>query len=243
MNTWCSCKLEFTGPAENYSAGLHICELIDNSEYMALESILSAEERKYYATLKFEKRIKSFLLGRYSAKKAISINCEVEDLANIEVSNGYFNHPCVKPCCGQNVQVSITHCDNIGGAVAYTEAFPMGLDIEKIDVHTVEVIKTQITTNEMGIINTGSIDFNILYTIIWTSKEALSKVLRTGFMVGAHILEIEKLEFWGSFYLVEFKNFKQYHSVSYVFKEHVCSIVLADRYMPNINGSLILEQI
>ncbi len=191
--------------------------------YDELTQHLHAHEFTYYNTLQFQRRIKSYLIGRFVAKQAVAA-LTGEKLSDIEIYHGVFAQPIVMSR-KQNIQVSITHCDDFGLAIAFSEAHPIGIDIERVDANKNYVLERQITQSEKSRIQTLPLPFMTGLTFLWTAKEALSKVLKTGLMTPFDIFEISKLEFINSNIFGYYKNFAQYKTISFTINNYVCSIV------------------
>lgn len=117
------------------------------TDYGEIISHLHIQERNYYNTLKFEKRIRSYLSGRFVAKQAIAALTGEDKLTHIGIQSGVFTQPIVISN-KQNIQVSITHCEDYGAALAFPEAHPMGIDLEKINSSQNGVLAAQITEFE-----------------------------------------------------------------------------------------------
>lgn len=190
-------------------------------------AILHPEELAYYETLKFDRRKKSYLLGRIAAKQAV-LELPYNDNAidSFSIQFGVFQFPVVKYLQNQNIQVSITHCDNLGIALAFPEEHPLAIDIEKIDDRNIKTMKSLIGDQEYDLISSCSLEMSIGSVLTWTIKEALSKLLKTGFTVDFKILEINSLEKTGSIYTATFKSFYQYKAVLCKIGNYMCSIVL-----------------
>lgn len=62
-------------------------------------------------------------------------------------------------------------------------------------------------------------------TLLWTAKEALSKVLRTGLMTPFEIFEISKIEINDNYTMCYYKNFTQYKAISFTVYKYMCSMV------------------
>lgn len=187
--------------------------------------LLHPEEKTYYETLKYDRRKKSYLLGRIAAKQAVSkLLGKDQAIDSFSIQFGVFNFPVVRYVQHQNIQVSITHCDNLGIALAYPEEHPLGVDVEKIDVDKVETMKALIVDTEYDLISSCSLAEGS--TLIWTIKEALSKILKTGLTLEFKILEIETLQKEGTLYISTFKYFSQYKAVSKKVGAYICSVVL-----------------
>lgn len=116
-----------------HSAGYSIIkqELSDLYGYL---NFLHLDEITYLNSLKFDKRKSSYLLGRISAKSALSKIIPAKTSINsFKVGFGVFQFPIIEYLPYSGLQVSITHCDAIGISMAYPEAHPIGVDIEKIN--------------------------------------------------------------------------------------------------------------
>lgn len=195
-------------------------------DYEGLIPHLHPQERDYFETLKFEKRIKRYLMGRYVAKQAVSALTGEKDLSNILIQSGIFTQPIVVSN-QQNIQVSITHSDNFAAALAFPEVHPMGIDLEKINLNQNEVLESQMTEAEKERIRflSFSYSYETLLTLLWTAKEALSKALKTGLMTPFQVFEISKIEFRDDYIMSYYINFAQYKVISFIISNYVCSIV------------------
>jgi 4'-phosphopantetheinyl transferase EntD len=171
-------------------------------------------------------------LGRIAAKKAISEIAEGQNIQSIFIDFGIFQFPVVKYCTGQNIQVSISHCDDIGIALAFPEEHPLGTDIERIDTDKIEAIQSQVTAKEVKLIEELNLPFDAGCTIIWTIKEALSKIFRTGMMMDFTLLEISSLEKAGLTYMGTFCYTAQYKAISFHSGNYVCSVVVPKNTTP-----------
>lgn len=188
-------------------------------------SLLHPNEQAYYDTLKYDKRRLSYLLGRIAAKKAIA-ELVGDDGQSVFIDFGIFQFPVVKSTKNFNIQVSISHCDHIGIVLAFPEEHPLGIDIEKIQEDPVVAMKEQLTDAELDLISACQIQPAIGCTVVWTVKEAISKIFKTGLTIDFKMLEIQSLKKEGSVYLTSFKHCVQYKAVSYHSDNYICSIVL-----------------
>ena len=196
--------------------------------------LLHPEELSYYETLKFDKRRESYLLGRISAKKAIGALSLFEDLGKIAIEAGIFQFPVVKYAITRNLQVSITHCEGLGIALSYPEVHPLGIDLERTDNANTEAIKQQLTPAELALMRTVPLPEDVACTMIWTMKEALSKVLRTGLTMDLKLLEIRSLVKEGDVYTSHFRHLIQYRAISCHAAAYVCSIVVPGKTTPEL---------
>ena len=194
-------------------------------------SILHRNEINYYNTLKYDRRKSSYLLGRIAAKKAM-IELIDGDIESLHVDFGVFQFPVVKSFKNHNIQVSISHCENIGTVLAFPEEHPLGIDIEKIQEDPIVAIKDQITDSEQNLILRSQIPFPIGCMVVWTVKEAISKIFKTGLTMDFRMLEIQSLKKEGMVYLSKFSHCVQYKAISYHTGDYICSIVLPKNTEP-----------
>lgn len=196
--------------------------------------MLHETEIAFYRSLKYDNRKASYLLGRIAAKNAVSLIMDHSEPDAIIVEAGIFDFPVIRQNTNHNIQVSISHCDEVGIALAFPEAHPMAIDIERADHCKSEAMKSQITENEIQLISTYQLPERIACTILWTIKEALSKVLRTGLMIDYKILEVNSMRLAGTVFESTFLYFGQYKAVSLVCGEYVCTLVLPQRTGTNL---------
>jgi phosphopantetheinyl transferase (holo-ACP synthase) len=209
---------------QDYKATICLCHSSSPADYRKMEECLHWQEYQYYQTLKYEKRKKSYLLGRYSAKKAFSHYVNEANPGKILIQSGIFSQPVAVYEYGRNIQVSIAHCLDFGAAIAFPEAHPMGVDIEMAEWEKIRDFEEQITDNEKELIK-SYYSKCVMLTVLWTVKEGLSKVLRAGLTASFNIYEIKIIEARGKCLVSFFKNFGQYKAVSFALGKYICSIV------------------
>ncbi|TCN57658.1 4'-phosphopantetheinyl transferase [Flavobacterium circumlabens] len=218
-------KIELRRNGKNFEAGYCFIKGELNS-LLKYHDLLSNSEQSYYDELKFERRKASYLLGRITAKNAV---CELSqaDIKSVSIEFGIFHFPVVKKHPAQNIQVSISHCGDIGIALAFPEEHPMGIDIEKISFDKVSTMKTTMSLNEIELIDLHP-DLTLATgcTIIWTAKESLAKIFRTGLTIDFKVLEIDSIEKIKSCYVSHFRNVSQYKAISFHLNEYICSLVI-----------------
>nr|WP_262385056.1 4'-phosphopantetheinyl transferase superfamily protein [Priestia megaterium] len=100
----------------------------------------------------------------------------------------------------------------------------MGIDIERISIERKAILRSQMTEREKDIIKSFPYSEEVMLTLLWTAKESLSKILKTGLTIPLEILEVNMLEIKGNTVLGYFNNLFQYCVSSWVFDEYVCSI-------------------
>lgn len=219
--------LRLQRPDLSYEGALCICRSPFPSIDPVMLSSLATKEWQYYVALDFEKRRKSYVLGRYTAKKALSALSRLP-LEEIPIEQGVFNHPLVD-CRGAEgrLETSISHTDTFGAALAFPAAHPMGIDIEVIDRKKSAIMEGELTEEELALLKRSAApaEYGWIPSVAWTVKEALSKVLKTGLTAPLSVYEISSLERMGASYLSHFRHFTQYKAISFNLDDHICSIV------------------
>ena len=220
--TYCN-PLELLYKDKILRGGFCLSPLSFQDLYRAHYTFLHSKELAYFESLTYPKRQYSYLLGRYCAKNAIAAYINLHPFTEILIESGVFYYPVVTSSRESNLQVSISHTDNLGAALAFSEAYPMAIDIEKVCSSKIEIIKSQLSSAEKKLPFSG--DEASQLTLLWTLKEALSKVLKCGLTVPFEILEVESIEEKENFVTSSFKNFKQYQALSFLVDTTLCSLV------------------
>lgn len=229
-------NLEYTGTIalerdngkKSYEAGYSIFKLpADPLDHFLCW--LHEDERDYYQSLEFEKRKISYLLGRISGKQAIHEIAPTDKPSNIAIIPGVFNYPVVKFISNANIQVSISHCEYIGISLAFPEEHPLAVDIERIQDDNSSIIKESTAENEFGLTSKCYIDDATKFTMLWSIKESVSKIIRTGLTTDFKLFEIDSFQQHGEEFSCTFKNFMQYRAVAKKIGDYVCSVVMPEK--------------
>jgi 4'-phosphopantetheinyl transferase len=187
---------------------------------------LHPKERAVLDGYPHERRKKSYLLGRLTAKKAIASLAGIDRLSSIWVDVGVFQFPVVRGENLQNIQVSISHCDDIGFGMAYPEGHPMGVDVEKVSEANAAIVARKLTDREKTLLAEQTPAVN--HITIFSTKEALSKILRTGMTLDFGLLEIGSVKSKGDIVECDFRNFRQYKAFARRKEDYVFSVVLPE---------------
>lgn len=120
--------------------------------------------------IKYNRRKQSYLLVRIAAKKALSeFTTQVPD--SIWIDKGAFHFPVVKNIYHHdNLQVSISHCNDIGIASAFIENHPLAIDIEFINVDQCQFIEKNLTSKELIMITDLELDKLYGYFLLLSIK-------------------------------------------------------------------------
>ncbi|HKU72081.1 MAG TPA: 4'-phosphopantetheinyl transferase superfamily protein [Burkholderiales bacterium] len=146
------------------------------------EEFLSEREKERLAEYKFPGKKQDFLLGRLAAKCAIGTLISERDLRRIEIRAGERGQPLIQhPQAGAS-DVTISHSHGLAVALAYSAAFPMGIDLETVSAVSAGTILGELGTSgpEQAWLATAGIDEATACCVLWTAREAMGKALKTG---------------------------------------------------------------
>jgi len=198
------------------------------------EAYLHERELEFYSSLQYEQKRRSYLAGRYVAKKCLAQLSEKEDLGEMWIRSGVFDQPIVSGGTLNPPAVSISHTEEVAACIVYPREHPMGLDAEDVSLHKADIIESQLTSHERGLYRDRNTEINHFYIYLWTAKEALSKVLTTGLMAPLSIYQIETMTFHNNHIVSTFSNFGQYKAVTFWQQSTVFSVVLPKNTQYNI---------
>lgn len=187
--------------------------------------LLDSHERRYFESLHFERRRISYLLGRFAAKNAVAGLVDETDFIKLGIVPGVFNQPVVHQPTSEVVGVSISHSGDVACALAFPQVHPMAIDIEQIDITKVDAIKAHITPAELDLTEHDRPPEEVLCTLIWTAKEALSKSLGCGMTAPFELMETTAIVVDSTAFCGRFKNFSQYKFRSWVTTNYIITIV------------------
>lgn len=152
----------------------------------------------------------NYLLGRIAAKQALK-EIWPQNLTEVHIANGIFEQPVFKSICA-NLGISISHSKDVGVALLFPEEHPMAIDIEHIDSCSHTALSMHLVPSELEYVN-KYIELPMC-VLLWTAREALAKVLKTGMMVSLDVLSIDKISICNNIIISTYKNFYQYKALS-----------------------------
>lgn len=190
---------------------------------------LHPKELAHLSSLTFERRRRSFLLGRWAAKRAVGALLPALSPSQIEVASGVFQQPLLRPGLPDPLGVSVSHSDRLACAVAFPDAHPLAIDVEDTTVDRSAVMTTQMLPRELDEAAAAWRDGDRHAATIWTAKEALSKVLRCGMTCPFTLLAVAELTADAGVRGGRFEHFAQYRFQSWTLGATVLTIVLPRR--------------
>ena len=120
----------------------------------------------------------------------------------------------------------------------------MGIDIERVADKNKNVLASQMLNSELKLIKQVSFSTISGLTLLWTIKESLSKVLKTGLTTPLTIYSVSQIKRVNNSFISQFVNFPQYKVISWILDQYVVSICLPKNTSIDLNlSSLDLKPI
>ena len=207
------------------------CLAIITLSYLEALSIctdyLTVREHEELQSLRVEKRRHSFLLGRIAAKIALADFTKEENLKKYEIGRGVFLFPTV---IGEDLSVSISHSGIYGAALVGNLEHPVSIDIEKVS--DLQSYLHSVFENELELFGSLKLELNTKYTLLWSAREALGKVLKTGMTLPLEISSVRAINLLNNCIQVLFHNFIQYQVLVFCSDQHVLSLACPKNSVP-----------
>ena len=155
-----------------------------NAEVPKDKDWLSMSEALRLAQLRFPKRCADWLLGRWTAKRAVARCLKVSEtsLSAIEIRAAACGAPVVyfetQPAA---CTISLTHCCGTAAcAIVTCRKVALGCDLEQIEWRSQSFISEFFTPPEQALIKQSPENRFVLPTLLWSAKESALKALNTG---------------------------------------------------------------
>ncbi|CAK7008639.1 hypothetical protein CIW83_12555 [Tissierella sp. P1] len=155
--------------------------------------------------------------------------------AHIDIKNGIFGEPVVISDNSIPLHVTISHSRAVGVAIDSKLDGFIGIDIESTNREHKRALEYISTEKERQFF----IDQEMPTLICWTVKEALSKVLKTGFLTSTEIFDINKTKIENDMIVCEFRYFSQFEALS-IWGGSLClSMVFPKKRRPEVDATSI----
>ncbi|WP_158542959.1 4'-phosphopantetheinyl transferase family protein [Phytoactinopolyspora halophila] len=198
-----------------------------DAAYDAAYGCLSSAERAYCDRLKVRKRALEFTFGRYVAKEAARAAADgALARESFEIRQGLFNQPILVCPDGRDLEVSIAHSNGVAMALVHPRACPLGIDLEVLDGRTLSTMTEHLTEHESALMDRHPVasDRSYLPAVIWTAKESLSKVFKSGLLVPFDLFEVQSISTRSEVMTSAFRSFSHYVAASARVGDFVASI-------------------
>jgi 4'-phosphopantetheinyl transferase len=147
------------------------------------ENWLSGGERSILHGLRFPKRRKDWLLGRWTAKHAICAypSCRNPVLSSLEIRAAADGAPeALRDGEPGMVVLSISHSNDQGFCVVGPSGFLIGCDLEQIEPRDNRFLEDYFTAEEIDSCRNAPVESDLALNLIWSAKESVLKALRQG---------------------------------------------------------------
>lgn len=145
---------------------------------------LDAGELTCLNSMRFPKRRADWRLGRWTAKRAISIymNLPSSRFVDIVVLPAPSGAPEVfladEPA---EISISISHCDGTAACAVAPSIVPLGCDMETVEPRSAAFLADYFTREEQELVaKTCAPDRSLLINLLWSAKESALKALHEG---------------------------------------------------------------
>ena len=213
--------------------------VVDDDIEMSSLDLLHDEERALLPAPRYAARRRALIRGREAAKSALRLLHPQLDPAQVAILPGEKGRPLVTGSELAGVGVSLSHISGASVAVAFPETCPIGIDWERIDPINTEALKRVSRPRERA---EHEDDLTVL-TRLWTLKEALAKVVRTGFSVPVETFETTALTQTDGVFHAAFTAFPQHIGTS-VSSLHLClALVTRSDVAPGVLTSQAMARV
>ncbi|MBO7238255.1 MAG: 4'-phosphopantetheinyl transferase superfamily protein [Elusimicrobiaceae bacterium] len=155
-------------------------ELVDLTNLPSGETFLSEREQAFFQTLQLSKRRKEWLGGRFALKTLVHAETGAP-ATEIEVLPQKNSGKPLLYVRGKisTLPFSITHSNGYAAAAITTDAWYIGIDLEKV-THRMDSWKKDFFHPSELVAQDDA-----FLTSLWTQKEAVAKLLGTGLTIGS----------------------------------------------------------
>ena len=161
---------------------------------------LNHNEAVYLKNRRFSKRRADWRLGRWTAKRALSVCLDVpahpEIFRKMEIRpapsgapEAFFNN---RPA---GVTISLSHRDGIAACAVVKSHVEMGCDLEMVEPHSDAFLADYFTLEEKALVARASAaDRNRLLALLWSAKESALKAVRAGLRLDTRCVVVSPFE-------------------------------------------------
>jgi len=205
------------------------------------DGYLHSTEFLEYDAIQNTRRKHDYLLRNYCAKKVIlsclkkplnyakHLHLDKDTMNQLILTSNrfYYSQP----------QVNVTHSEAIGFALAYEGLYPLGIDIEQINLQKTKTIEQTITPNEHKLIEVNPVVSDITLIVLWTAKEALCKALGGDLDVFSEVTEVYTILPFDNYMEVHFRHFPGYRAYSFFLEDYILTLAFphSKRFQLDIN--------
>lgn len=161
---------------------------------------LSPWEADRVASFRIPKRRNDWRLGRWTAKRAVSVYLAIPQdaisLAKIEVKPAASGAPEVFiSSTAPRLTISLSHRGGVAICAVASAEVQLGCDLELIEPHSEAFVRDYFTSEEQAIVDAADEEQRqALVALIWSSKESALKALGTGLREPAQSVSVCRMD-------------------------------------------------
>lgn len=205
--------------------------IVDSLKYQESSLLLSSE---FYDVNTLDLSSLEFRSGRIAARLALIRLTGDQNPCHFPIERGTLHQPNVVSPVWPDVSVSLTHTAEFAAAIGFWRSDPMGIDLEKAFLSRAETLHRIFSLEELEMTDAVSGETLKSPAILWSVREAASKVLLGGINVNPRVLTVSQTRFVNGFYRMEFENFSHLSGIVWDLGEHILAIVLPSIVEDNI---------
>lgn len=206
----------------DHRIGLGVVLGAGNDAWQQYEAFLSGPEYAQLQRQRTQEARNSFCLGRMAAKSAAG-KLTGNAASSVSVGHGIFGFPVIEPN-PDGICLSIAHTGSSGAALCYSEKLLMGIDMELIRETNSPAMLSTFTEQEKQMRIAG-LDALLRHHLLWSAREALSKALRTGFLVPLPLLEVSSIAPTPYGYKMGFVHFSLFEAIAFELGDYLLAMV------------------
>lgn len=195
--------------------------------WIAGNAILHFEEQKQLKRMVTNPAKNSFCHGRIASRLALQKLSGQEDVQSW-IDHGIFGFPVLEPN-PNGYGMTLAHTETAGFAACFDERDMIGVDIETIDSSKDAIIESALTIHELNLANSNKSEKSKILHLIWSAREALSKAIKTGFLIPLHLLAVKAIEEKDNSYHISFDHFSLFEVIAFTMDSNLCAIALPER--------------
>ncbi|MFA6544117.1 MAG: 4'-phosphopantetheinyl transferase superfamily protein [Limisphaerales bacterium] len=210
---------------------------------------LTTAEITRASAFKFGQPRENFTLGRLAGKLALAAAVGAnrplipapslaggeggdfkQRLRSFEIMNGEQGQPVVLAPAESGFNVSLSHVNGSGVAVAFPSGFALGLDLELIDARRAETVRkgVPLSAEEEVWLKTTSMPEATALLLLWTARESLGKALGCGLACKWESLALGEVTARGAgLFTGSFLHSPRFRCVNWVGPDAVMSVAFA----------------
>lgn len=167
------------------------------SDLPATDDWLSRTEAELLSAMRFPKRRADWRLGRWTAKRALSVclglSFDSATAATVEVLAAPSGEPeAFVQGSASVVSISLSHRAGVALCTVAQAGVALGCDLEIIEPHSDAFTSDYLTVEEQALVfGTAAHDRPLLLSVLWSAKESTLKALHQGLRIDTRSVSVD----------------------------------------------------